>query len=128
MRPFHILVASAALGLGLAGIARADDARVPTTGSAQGEIVPNALPGGGPPHARVPEGHLTAPTGAVPQGSAQGVQPPNSLPGATGPIGEAQPHSDVTASPNLVPNNSAAGVETPNSMPPGHMATDPNRR
>lgn len=128
MRPFHILVASAALGFALSGVARADDPRVPSQGSEQGEIVPNALPDGGPPHVSVPRGHLIAPTGAVPQGSAQGIQPRNSVPGPTGPTGEAQPHADVTASPALVPNSSAAGVETRNSMPPGHMAADPNRR
>ncbi len=57
------------------GIARAGDARVPEIGSAQGEIVPDALPGGGPPHARVNEGHLAAPSGQTPVvGSAQGQE------------------------------------------------------
>jgi hypothetical protein len=80
---YRALATMALFGTLAVGTARADDARVPTTGSAQGEIVPNALPGGGPPHARLPEGHLIAPSGETPVvGSAQGVQPPNSLPGA----------------------------------------------
>lgn len=113
MRPFHILVASAVLGLGLAGTAYADDPRVPTTGGAQGEIVPNALPGGGPAHVRVPEGHIIAPTGVTPQ-SAEGLsQPRNSLSGATGPIGEAQPHADVTGSPGAVPNSAEGALGIP---------------
>ena len=128
MRHLHILMTSAILGLGFAGAALADDPRLPPRGSEQGEIVPNALPDGGPAHVRAPERHLIAPTGAVPQSSAQSVQPRASLSGATGPTGEAQPHADVTASPKLLPNSSAAGIETSNSMPPGHMATDPNRR
>ena len=100
------------------GIARADDARVPVTGSAQGEIVPNALPGGGPPHARVNEGHLIAPSGQTPVvGSAQGIQPPNSLPGATQPNGEAQPHSDVTSPAGLVPRSNEGAPRTANSRP-----------
>ena len=99
-------VLAAAILVGVAtqsGVARADDSRVPVAGSAQGEIVPNALPGGGPPHTWVNEGHLVAPSGQTPVvGSAQGIQPPNSLPGATRPIGEAQPHSDVTSAARLI--------------------------
>lgn len=98
------------------GSARADDARVPTTGSAQGEIVPNALPGGGPPHTRLPEGHLIAPNGETPVvGSAQGVQPPNSLPGARALNGEAQAHSDVASPAGLIPNSNEGSPRTLNS-------------
>ncbi len=46
MRQFQLVIASATFGLALAGSAHADDTRVPITGSAQGVIVPNALPGG----------------------------------------------------------------------------------
>lgn len=113
----RVLAAAILLGVGAqAGIARADDARVSVTGSAQGEIVPNALPGGGPPHARVNEGHLVAPSGQTPVvGSAQGIQPPNSLPGATRPIGEAQPHSDVTSPAGLTPQSNEGAPRAPNS-------------
>jgi hypothetical protein len=113
----RVLAAAILLGVGAqAGIARANDARVPVTGSAQGEIVPNALPGGGPRHARVNEGHLVAPSGQTPVvGSAQGIQPPNSLPGATRPIGEAQPHSDVTSPDGLIPQSNEGAPRAPNS-------------
>ncbi len=110
---------AAAILLGVAaqaGTALADDTRVPVTGSAQGEIVPNALPGGGPAHARVNEGHLVAPSGQTPVfGSAQGVQPPNSLPGSTKPIGEAQPHSDVTSPAGLIPQSNEGAPRAVNS-------------
>lgn len=118
MRPFHFLVASAILGLGLAGTAYAADPRVPTTGSAQGEIIPNALPGGGTPHTGSPEGHLIAPSGIVPQtGQAQTVEPYNSLPGLGTSFGEAQPHTDVTSPPGVVPQTgSAQGPQSPGSL------------
>ena len=110
------LVAAALLASIAAGSAWADDARVPVTGAAQGEIVPNALPGGGPPHTRVNEGHLVAPSGQTPLvGSAQGIEPPNSLPGATRPIGEAQPHSDVTSPAGLVPRSNEGAPRSLNS-------------
>lgn len=112
----YFFAAAALLGIISTGAARADDARVPQTGSAQGEIVPNALPGGGPPHARVNEGHLIAPSGQTPVvGSAQGIQPPNSLPGAAGPAGEAQPHSDVTSPTGLIPRSNEGAPRTLNS-------------
>lgn len=113
----RVLAAAILVGVGAqAGIARADDARVPVTGSAQGEIVPNALPGGGPPHARINEGHLVAPSGQTPVvGSAQGIQAPNSLPGATRAIGEAQPHSDVTSPAGLIPRSNEGVPRVPNS-------------
>lgn len=111
-----LLVAAALLGLVAAETARADDTRVPQTGSAQGEIVPNALPDGGPPHARVNEGHLIAPSGQTPvAGSAQGIQPPNSMPGARKPAGEAQPHSDVTSPAGLIPQSNEGAPRTLNS-------------
>ncbi len=89
-----------------ASTARADDARVPVTGSAQGEIVPNALPDGGLQHARVNEGHLVAPSGQTPiVGSVQSIQPSNFLPGARRLIGEAQRHSDVTSPAGLIPRS-----------------------
>lgn len=117
MSRFYMIIASAALGLTMASAASANDARVPVTGSAQGVIVPNALPGGGPPHTAMPEGHLIAPSAAVPQtGSAQSVQPPGSLPTASGQFGEAQPHSDVTSPRGVVPlTGSALGAQPPAS-------------
>lgn len=117
MRQFQLVIASATFGLALAGSAHADDTRVPITGSAQGVIVPNALPGGGPPHTTVPEGHLIAPRNAVPQtGSAQSVQPPSSLPGVPGHFSEAQPHTDVTSPQGVVPlTGSAQGAQPPGS-------------
>ena len=69
------------------GTARANDARVPMTGSNQGETVPNVLSGGGP---------------------AQGIQPPNSISGSMASSGEAQPHSDVTSPTGLVPHSNRA--------------------
>lgn len=101
---YSFLAAAALLGTLVVGTANAADPRVPQ-GSAQGEIVPNALPDGGPAHARLPEGHLIAPSGAVPQGSAQGLVPLNAVPGATGLSGEAWPHSDVTSPAGVVPNS-----------------------
>jgi len=86
------------------------------TGSARGEIVPNALPDGGPPHTRVNEGHLVAPSGQTPVvGSAQGIQPFNSLPGATQLIKEAQPHSDVTSPAGLIPRSNEEASRAPNA-------------
>lgn len=99
-----------------AGTVRADDTRVPATGSAQGEIVPNALPGGGPAHTRLPEGHMIAPSGQAPDvGSSRGIQPPNSPPGATALNGEAQPHSDVVSPAGLIPNPNEGVPRTLNS-------------
>lgn len=117
MSRFYTFLASAALGLSIASAAMADDTRLPSTGSAQGLIVPNALPGGGPPHTARPEGHLIAPSGAVPQtGSAQSVQPPGSLPTVSGRFGEAQPHTDVTSPRGIVPlTGSAQGAQPPAS-------------
>lgn len=106
---FRVLAAAVLFGALATGAARANDARVPLTGSSQGEIVPNALPGGGLAHVAVPEGHLVAPSGQSPRvGSAQGIQPPNSVPGAMASSGEAQPHSDVTSPTGLVPNSNRA--------------------
>ncbi len=103
--PYRVLAAALLLGTLAVGAAGANDARVPSTGSAQGEIVPNALPGGGPAHIAIPEGHLIAPSGQSPRvGSAQGIQPSNSIPGARGRSGEAQRHSDVTSPAGLLPN------------------------
>ena len=113
----HRLLAAAAVFAALAsGPASADDTRVPQTGSEQGEIVPSALPGGEPPHARAPQGHLISPTGIMPLGgSEQGMESPNSTAGSRALLGEAQPHSDVTSQPGLVPNGSegAPGVSNP---------------
>jgi hypothetical protein len=65
--PLYSFLAATALFAALAvGRARADDTRVAQTGSAQGEIVPNAFPGGGPPHVRISKGHLIAPVGITP--------------------------------------------------------------
>lgn len=102
---YSFLAAAALLGTLVVGTANAADPRVPQGGSAQGEIVPNALPGGGPAHVQLPEGHLIAPSGVVPQGSAQGLVPLNAVPGATGLSGEARPHSDVTSPAGVVPNS-----------------------
>lgn len=117
MNRLTILIASATFALTSVSAAIANDARVPMTGSAQGMIVPNALPGGGPAHTALPEGHLIAPTGAVPQtGSAQSVESPASLPGTFARSGEAQPHTDVTSPPGIVPlTGSAQGAQPPGS-------------
>lgn len=113
---YHLLGTAVFLGTLAIGTAHANDARVPPTGSAQGEIVPNALPGGGPTHVRIPEGHLIAPSDQSPRvGSAQGIQPPNSVPGAMASTGEAQPHSDVTSPAGLVPNSSEGAPRQPGS-------------
>jgi len=102
----RVLATATLLGALAVNTAHANDPRVPTTGSQQGEIVPNALPGGGPAHASIPEGHLIAPSGQSPQvGSAQGIQPSNSVPGMRGLSDEAQPHADVTSPAGLVPNS-----------------------
>ena len=111
---YSFLAAAALLGALAVGTTRADDPRVPQGGSAQGEIVPNALPGGGPAHTQLPEGHLIAPSGAVPQGSAQGLVPLNAVPGATGLSGEARPHSDVTSPIGLVPNSAEGAPRSSN--------------
>jgi hypothetical protein len=113
----HALAAAILLGVAAQeSTAWADDAQVPVTGSAQGEIVPNALPDGGPPHARVNEGRLVAPSGQTPiVSSAQGIQPPNSLPGATRPIGEAYPHSDATSPAGLIPQPNEGAPHALNS-------------
>lgn len=112
----RILALTIVLGaVGQVPLARADDTRVPVTGFAQGEIVPNALPDGGPPHVRVDKGHLVAPSGQTPVGFEQGVQPPNSLPGRTMPIGEAQPHSDVTSPAGLIPSSNEGAPRLPNT-------------
>lgn len=111
----RVLAAAALFGILAAGTVRADDTRVPTTGSAQGEIVPNALPGGGPAHTRLPKGHMIAPSGQAPDvGSSRGIQPPNSPPGATALNGEAQPHSDVVSPAGLIPNSNEGVPRTLN--------------
>lgn len=104
---YRLFTAAAVLGLLAVGTAYANDPRVPTTGSNQGEIVPNALPGGGPPHAPLPEGHTIAPSGASPRvGSEAGVQPSNAAPGTAGLSGEARPHADVMSPAGIVPRSS----------------------
>lgn len=114
--PYRVLAVAILLGTLAAGTARANDARVPTTGSAQGEIVPNALPGGGPAHVSIPEGHLIAPSGQLSRyGSAQGIQPSNSIPGAMALSDEAQPHSDVTSPAGLIPNSNEGAPRQPGS-------------
>jgi len=117
--PHHCTLAAAAvLGFLSVGVAYANDTRVPQTGSQQGEIVPNALPGGEAPHARLPGGHVIAPSGINPQvGSQAGVQTPNAVPGSTRLTGEAQPHTDVTSPPGIVPQASEAGPNSPGSWP-----------
>jgi len=102
----RVLTAAILLSTLALNAAHANDPRVPTIGSQQDEIVPNALPGGGPAHISIPEGHLVAPSGQSPRvGSAQGIQPPNSIPGTKGLSDEAQPHADVTSPAELVPNS-----------------------
>jgi len=117
MNRFNILIASSILAMTSASVAFANDPRVPVTGSEQGMIVPDALPSGGPAHTALPEGHLIAPTGAVPQtGSAQSVETPGSLPGISGRFGEAQPHTDVTSPTGIVPQTgSVQGAQPPGS-------------
>ncbi len=103
---YRILAAAVLFGTFAVSTARANDTRVPTTGSQQGEIVPNALPGGGPAHVALPQGHLIAPSGQSPRtGSAQGIQPTNAVPGVAGVSGEARPHTDVTSPTGLIPNS-----------------------
>lgn len=110
------ILAAVLLGVLAANTARANDPRVPTTGSAQGEIVPNALPGGGPAHASTPQGHLIAPRGQSPKvGSVQGVHPRNSIPGTIGLSGESQPHTDVTSPAGLIPNSNEGAPRQPGS-------------
>lgn len=116
MPRFFLRAFAAAVVIGIAAPALADDPRVPETGAEQGEFVLHALPGedihhpGGPPT-------LTAPTGLVPQtGSQRGVNTPNSLPGKTQPVGEAQPHADVLSPRGVLPRTGAEqGPQTPNS-------------
>ena len=112
---YSFLAAAALLGTLAMGTAHADDPRVPQGGSAQGEIVPNALSGGGPAHVQLPEGHLIAPSGATPQGAAQGLVPFNAVPGATGLSGEVRPHSDVTSPAGVVPNSAEGAPSSPYS-------------
>lgn len=103
---YRVFAAAALFGTLAAGAAHANDTRVPTTGSQQGEIVPNALPGGGPAHVALPQGHLIAPSGQSPRtGSAQGIQPTNAVPGVAGISGEARPHTDVTSPRGIIPNS-----------------------
>ena len=100
--------------------AHANGPRVPTTGSQQGEIAPNALPGGGPAHVSIPEGHIVAPNGPSPQaGSTQGIQPPNSIQAR-----EACPtrRSRTRTWPRL-----RAGTEFKPDTPPTRFAVRPRR-
>ena len=111
---YRVLAAAALFGTFAVGTAHANDTRVPTTGSQQGEIVPNALPGGGPAHVALPLGHLIAPSAQSPQtGSAQGIQPANAIPGVAGVSGEARPHTDVTSPKGLVPRSNEGSPRQP---------------
>lgn len=108
MRTIHALAIAAALGLGAAGAARADDPVVPRTGSEQPITVPGALPGADVRHPDAP--HLTAPTGLVSRSAEGGLTPPNAVAGAGAQVGEAQPHADITADPRAVPNAAEGAV------------------
>ena len=108
MRTIHALAIAAALGLAAAGAARADDPRVPRTGSEQPIAVPHALPGADVHHPDAP--HLAAPTGLTPRSAEGGLTPPNAVAGARAQIGESRPHADVTADPGAVPNAAEGSV------------------
>lgn len=108
------LLAAAFGGVLAFSSAYADDSRAPVTGSEQGEIVPNALPGKEAAHARIPEGHFVVTSGMNPlTGSAQGVESPNSVPDSRAAIGETQPHSDVTSPAGVVPNSNEGAPGQP---------------
>lgn len=112
-----LILAAAAFALLSFGSARADDAFVPNTGSAQGITVPHALPGE-PTHRHdaATEGHLTAPTGQQSQASEMGVTPPNSLPGVGARSGYSQAHVDVGSPRGVVPEvGSAQGANSPSA-------------
>lgn len=96
-----------ALGATAATPAWADDPRVPLTGSEQGTIVPNAMPGPDAPHATgARPAHLTAPLDTRPGNSAQiSNDPDNASPGRTAATGELQPHADVTSPRGLIPQS-----------------------
>ena len=109
MRTIHTLAIAVALGLSAAGAARADDPKVPQTGSEQPIMVPHALPGADVHHPDAPP-HLTAPTGLTPRSAEGGLTPPNAVPGARAQVGEDLPHADVTANPGAVPNAAEGSV------------------